>query len=219
MRMLEALTFAFLDSVNVLLIGVLVALGVILRRGAYRRVVPLLVAGDWLGVLTLALLVLTAFDGLGQRVQALVNSPVFGVLLIITGFATAALTLRGGDSSALVARLLGPLRVPSWRTVAAGFLLGVVQSATSVPFFAGLLLLSAEALPEFERYLGLLAYATVALSLPTAAGLAVAAIRHRPESWLGQLFTAARRNQSTVARGAGYLVSLLLVAIGAGQLM
>ncbi|WP_448852115.1 hypothetical protein [Corynebacterium sp. 335C] len=217
--MLEALTFAFLDSVNVLLIGVLVALGVILRRGSYRRIAPLLVAGDWLGVLTLAVLVLTVFDGLGQRVQALVHSPVFGWLLVITGVATAALTLRGGDSSALVAKLLGPLRVPSWRTVAAGFLLGVIQSATSVPFFAGLLLLSAEGLPEASRWLGLVAYATVALSLPTLAGLAVAAIRHRPDSWLGQIFAAAQRNQAAVARGAGYLVAVLLVVIGAAQLI
>ena len=213
--MLNALTYAFLDSINVLLIAVVVALGMMLPAGRYRRITPLLVFGDWLGVAVLALAVLVVFDGLGDQVAALVESPLFGVLLIITGLATAVLTFRGGDSSALVEKILAPLRTPSIMTVATGFVLGAIQSATSVPFFAGLAVLSAGGLPVVERYLGLILYASVALSLPTLVAIAVGIVRHRPNSWLGRIFAAARDNQAKVSRGAGYLVAVLLILIGA----
>lgn len=213
--MLNALTYAFLDSINVLLIAVVVALGMMLPAGRYRRITPLLVFGDWLGVAVLALAVLVVFDGLGDQVAALVESPLFGVLLIITGLATAVLTFRGGDSSALVEKILAPLRTPSIMTVATGFVLGAIQSVTSVPFFAGLAVLSAGGLPVVERYLGLILYASVALSLPTLVAIAVGVVRHRPHSWLGRIFALARDNQAQVSRGAGYLVAFLLVLIGA----
>lgn len=213
--MLNALTYAFLDSINVLLIAVVVALGMMLPAGRYRRITPLLVFGDWLGVAVLALAVLVVFDGLGDQVAALVESPLFGVLLIITGLATAVLTFRGGDSSALVEKILAPLRTPSIMTVATGFVLGAIQSVTSVPFFAGLAVLSAGGLPVVERYLGLVLYASVALSLPTLVAIAVGIVRHRPNSWLGRIFAAARDNQAKVSRGAGYLVAVLLILIGA----
>ena len=213
--MLNALTYAFLDSINVLLIAVVVALGMMLPAGRYRRITPLLVFGDWLGVAVLALAVLVVFDGLGDQVAALVESPLFGVLLIITGLATAVLTFRGGDSSALVEKILAPLRTPSIMTVATGFVLGAIQSVTSVPFFAGLAVLSAGGLPVVERYLGLILYASVALSLPTLVAIAVGIVRHRPNSWLGRIFAAARDNQARVSRGAGYLVAVLLILIGA----
>src|SRR5699024_2101997 len=116
--MLHALTYAFVDSINVLLIGVVVAIGMMLPAGRYRRVAPLLVFGDWLGVAVLALAVLVVFDGLGDQVSTLVESPLFGVLLILTGVATAVLTWRGGDSSGLIERILAPLRTPSVLTVA-----------------------------------------------------------------------------------------------------
>ena len=213
--MLNALTYAFLDSINVLLIAVVVALGMMLPAGRYRRITPLLVFGDWLGVAVLALAVLVVFDGLGDQVAALVESPLFGVLLIITGLATAVLTFRGGDSSALVEKILAPLRTPSIMTVATGFVLGAIQSVTSVPFFAGLAVLSAGGLPVVERYLGLILYASVALSLPTLVAIAVGIVRQRPDSWLGRIFAAARDNQARVSRGAGYLVAVLLILIGA----
>ncbi|WP_295628639.1 hypothetical protein [uncultured Corynebacterium sp.] len=212
--MLNALTYAFLDSINVLLIAVVVALGMMLPTGRYRRIAPLLVFGDWLGVAVLALGVLVVFDGLGDQVAHLVESPLFGVLLVITGVATAVMTFRGGDSSALLEKILAPLRAPSLMTVATGFVLGAIQSVTSVPFFAGLAVLSAGGLPVVERYLGLFLYASVALSLPTLVAIAVGVVRHRPQSWLGRVFALARANRAQVSRGAGYLVAFLLILIG-----
>lgn len=217
--MLHALTYAFVDSINVLLIGVVVAIGMLLPAGRYRRIAPLLVFGDWLGVAVLALAVLVVFDGLGDQVSALVESPLFGVLLVLTGIATAVLTWRGGDTSGLIEKILAPLRTPSVLTVATGFVLGAIQSVTSVPFFAGLAVLSAEGLPVASRYLGLILYASVALSLPTAVALAVGIVRHRPESWLGRVFAVARENQAKVSRGAGYLVAVLLTVIGVLHLL
>ena len=52
--MLHAVSFALLDSVNALLIGILVAIGIILPRGKYRRIAALVVVGDWVGVLVAA---------------------------------------------------------------------------------------------------------------------------------------------------------------------
>lgn len=218
--MLSALAYAFVDSVNVLLIGVLVALAMMLAPGRYRLIAALLLIGNWLGVISLALVVLLAFDGLGTLVADIVNSPIFGILLIATGVVTAILTLRGGgDSSALIDRILTPLRSPSPLTVVVGLLLGWIQSATSVPFYAGLAVLSASGIPADQRYGGLFLYASVAVSLPLVAGLGLALVRHRPQSWIGRLFATARANKSKVARAAGWLVSVLLIAIGILRLL
>ncbi|GEE02444.1 hypothetical protein nbrc107696_28900 [Gordonia spumicola] len=217
--MLHALSFAFVDSVNVLLIGVLVALALMLGPGRYRRIAPLLLIGDWLGVFVLSVVVLLVFDGLESLVHTVLDSPLFGILLILTGLLTAFLTWRGGDSSDLVDRILAPLRSPSPMTVGVGFALGVVQSATSVPFYAGLAVLSASDVAATQRYLGLFLYATVALSLPLLAGLALAGVRARPHSWIGRLFARARRNQARVTRSAGWLVTLLLIVIGVLQIV
>lgn len=217
--MLNALGLAFVDAVNVLLIGVLVALAIMLPPGRYRPIAALLLIGDWLGVLLLAFIVLLAFDGLGDFVKHIVDSHTFSFLLIATGFLTAFLTLKGGDSSGLIDKILTPLKSPSPLTVVVGFVLGVIQSATSVPFFAGLAVLSASDMPATERYLGLFAYASVALSLPLAAGLLLGVVRHYPHSWVGRVFAAAKRNQAAVAKGAGWLVTVLLIALGAIRLL
>ncbi|MGB3698707.1 MAG: hypothetical protein WBA05_14865 [Gordonia sp. (in: high G+C Gram-positive bacteria)] len=217
--MLHALSFAFVDSVNVLLIGVLVTLAMMLGPGRYRRIAPLLLVGDWLGVLALAVIVLLVFDGLQSVVDAVLGSPLFGILLIATGLLTAFLTWRGGDSSDLVDRILNPLREPSAATALIGFVLGVIQSATSVPFYAGLAVLSAADMPVAERYLGLLLYASVALSLPLLAGLALVVVRARPHSWIGRVFAYGRRNQTAVTRWAGWLVTVLLIGIGVIQIV
>ncbi|WP_026917645.1 membrane protein [Gordonia shandongensis] len=217
--MLHALSLAFVDSVNVLLIGVLVALAMMLAPGRYRRIAPLLLIGDWLGVFALAVVVMLVFDGLQPLVEAVLDSPAFGVLLILTGLLTAYLTWRGGDSSGLVDRILTPLKEPSPLTVVVGVVLGVVQSATSVPFYAGLAVLSASEIPGAERYLGVVLYALVALSLPFLAGLALVAVRARPHWWIGRVFAYGRRNQETVARGAGWFVTVLLIIIGVLQIL
>ncbi|GAA3041338.1 hypothetical protein GCM10010528_22080 [Gordonia defluvii] len=217
--MLNALAYAFVDAVNVLLIGVLVALALISTKGRYAPVSALLLFGDWLGVLVLALIVLLAFDGLGEFVKHVVESAFFGGLLILTGVVTAILTIRGGDSSKLINRILEPLRSPSPITVLAGLILGVIQSATSVPFFAGLAVLSASDIPATQRYLGLFLYATVALSLPIVAALLLGLVRKTPDSIFSRTFSLAREHKNAVVKAAGYLVAVLLVAIGVLRLM
>ncbi|WP_375002103.1 hypothetical protein ACE11G_10645 [Gordonia sp. PS3] len=217
--MLHALSLAFVDSVNVLLIGVLVTLALILGPGQYRRIAPLVLIGDWLGVLVLALAVMLVFDGLQSVVDAVISSPLFGILLILTGLLTAFLTWRGGDSSDLVDKILTPLRAPSPLTLLVGFVLGVVQSATSVPFYAGLAVLSATDIPLTERYLGVVLYATVALSLPLLAGLALVVVRARPHWWIGRVFAYGRRNREVVIRYAGWFVTVLLIVIGVLQIL
>ncbi|MGW5521608.1 hypothetical protein [Gordonia sp. NPDC003950] len=219
--MLNALAYALVDAVNVLLIGVLVALAMMTARGRYRSITILLLIGNWLGVIGLALIVLLAFDGLGTIVEQVVDSPAFGALLILTGVVTALWTLRQGDDGPppIVDRILTPVRTASPLTVLAGVGLGAVQSATSVPFYAGLAVLSSSGLPAGERYTALLAYATVALSIPVLAAMALGLVRVRPRSWAGRLFVTARRHHTLVARGAAYLVSALLIVIGILRLL
>lgn len=214
--MLHAVSFALMDSVNVLLIGIVVALGVMLpRTGRYGRIATLLIAGDWLGVFALSLVVMFVFDGIGDLVQRFLDSPFFGIILIATGVISLLLTRFGkGDSSEMIERFLAPVRKPSWLTVVAGFVLGVIQSVTSVPFFMGLAVLSAGGFSVAIRYGGLVVYATLALSLPIIIAILMGWIRHYPESPVGRLFDLAGRNREAVAKGAGYLVAVLLCLIG-----
>lgn len=214
--MLHAVQFAFVDSINLLLIGVIVAVGVMLPRasGRYAKTTALLIAGDWCGVAALAFLMLVVFDGLGDVVQRFVEGPIFGIFLIATGIATGVLALRGGDNSGLVNRILEPLKTPSAKTVLVGLALGLIQSATSVPFYGGLAVLSTAGVDVAVRYAFLVLYATVALSLPTLCALAVGWVRRAPESAAGRVFNAARENSEKVSLGATWAVALLLIVLG-----
>ena len=255
--MLHALTLALADTLNFLLIGVLIAVGLAQatreKGGRYGAVAGLLVFGDWLGVLSLALLTLLVFDGLGDTVGALVESPVFALLLILTGVLSAVLAWRSGrrvrdggalgeDGTAagdgedgengegaagaapaqgnpLVQRIMAPLKKPSPVTVGVGFVLGVVQSATSVPFFAGIAVISAGDFAVATRYLSMIAYASVALSLPFLTALAIGYIRSHPYSRIGRGFATVQDNQEAVARVGGYIVAVLLIGLGLLQLL
>ena len=222
--MLGALSLAFVDSINLLLIGVIVAVGIVAPVASrssgsqYARITSLLIAGDWLGVLSLALVMLVVFDGLGPVVQRFVEGPVFGIVLIATGVVTGLLALRGGDNSALVERVMGPVRTPGPMTVLTGFVLGVVQSATSVPFYGGLALLSASGIDPAVRYSALALYATVALSLPTACALLIGWLRRHPDSAAGRAFSWARVHPDVVTLAATWAVAVLLVVLGAVHL-
>ncbi len=220
---LHVMSYALVDTLNVLLIGVIVAVGVMLpvgRRGAYARIATLLVLGDWLGVLALALLSLLVFDGIGDAVGTFVDSPVFGILLVATGWLIGFTALVGkGDSSALVERILGPLRTPTIATLGTGVVLGLVQSVTSGPFFAGILVMSAGDFTVATRYLGMVGYASVALSLPFLTALAVGYVRVRPASWVGRQFARMRENSVAVARTAGVLAAVMLMVLGAAHFL
>lgn len=214
--MLGALSFALADSVNLLLIGVIVAVGIVVPAGSrrYGQITSLLIAGDWLGVAGLAVVMLAVFDGLGPVVKHFVDGPVFGAVLIATGLATSLLALRGDDNSALVERIMVPLRAPGPKTVVTGVTLGVIQSATSVPFYGGLALLSASGIDAGVRYLTLILYATLALSLPALSALLVGWVRHHPGSAAGRGFAWARANPRPVTLAATWAVSVLLIALG-----
>jgi len=254
---LHALTLALADTLNFLLIGVLIAVGLAQatreKGGRYGAVAGLLVFGDWLGVLSLALLTLLVFDGLGDTVGALVESPVFALLLILTGVLSAVLAWRSGrrvrdggalgedgtaardgedgengegaagaapaQSNPLVQRIMAPLKKPSPVTVGVGFVLGVVQSATSVPFFAGIAVISAGDFAVATRYLSMIAYASVALSLPFLTALAIGYIRSHPYSRIGRGFATVQDNQEAAARVGGYIVAVLLIGLGLLQLL
>lgn len=219
--MRAALQLAFVDSVNLLLIGVIVAVGIVApavnRR--YAKTVALLIVGDWVGVASLALLMLVIFDGLGPAVQHFVEGPVFGWVLVATGVVTGALAIRGGDNSALTARIMRPLDTPGPLTVVTGLILGLIQSATSVPFYGGLAVLSASGIEPAVRYASIPLYATVALSLPTLSALLVGWVRVKPDSAAGRGFAWARTHPQAVTLAATWAVAALLIVLGAAHLV
>lgn len=219
--MLSALSLAFIDSINLLLIGVIAAVGIVAPRGGrrYAKTTSLLIFGDWCGVAALALLMLLIFDGLGPVVRSFVEGPIFAGLLIATGVLTAVLALRGGDNSQLIQTVMRPLRQPNAMTVLTGFVLGVVQSATSAPFYGGLAVLSAAGIAPALRYASLLLYATVALSLPTLVAVLVGWVRARPASLAGKGFAWARQHPQRVTLWATWAVSVLLIALGVVHLL
>ncbi|QGU06802.1 hypothetical protein COCCU_04270 [Corynebacterium occultum] len=220
--MFHAVSFALLDSLNVLLIGVIVALGIMLpRTGPYRKVATLLVAGDWLGVFLLALLTMALFDGLGDVVEQALESPFFGILLIGAGLLSLLLALRGsgdGDEK-MIAKIIGPLQTPSYKTVLMGLGLGIVQSLTSVPFFAGLAVLSAGDYNVWIRYAGMVIYASLALSLPAISAVFIGMVRAYPYSPMGRAFEALRTRRDLMVKLASYVVAVALILFGVFSLL
>lgn len=213
--MLNAVAYALADSINVLLIGVVVVIGVLLPPSArYNRIAFLLIGGDWLGVFLYALLSMLVFDSIGEPIKKLVESATFGIILIVVGVLSAILAWRGGDSSKMMAKLLPPLQHPSVKTFAAGFILGVVQSATSVPFYAGIAVLSAGDFSVAIRYVGMVVYASLALSLPLLSAILVGVVRLYPESLAGRFFAWMREHSEQAKAVGGYVVAVALIAMG-----
>ena len=125
--MLEAVLNAFADSVNALLIGILVAIGIMLPRGSYRKIAALVIVGDWFGVLTAAAVVMFVFVGIQDKVAAALESPLLGWGLVVIGLGLGLLAWRSkGEPNDMVQKLLGPLRTPSAKTVAVGYAMGVI---------------------------------------------------------------------------------------------
>lgn len=181
----------------------------------------MLIIGDWLGVFILCLIVMLIFDGLGDVVQNFLDSPAYGIVLIAVGvisFIATKLSKSDGNTD-MIERFLAPVRTPSWMTVLAGVILGLIQSATSAPFYLGLAILSAGDFSVAIRYGGLVVYASLALSLPTIVAFIVGWVRAYPDSPVGVLFDKAARNKTALAKWAGYLVALLLTAMGALALL
>ena len=218
--MLYAVSFALIDSFNVLLIGVLFAAAVIhARRDSFGKVATLLIAGDWLGVFLLSLFTMLIFDGIGELVQRFLHSPILGILLILTGVVSAVLTYRGGDPAPMIQRLSAPLQVPGRSTFTAGLFLGLVQSVTSIPFFTGLAFLSAAELGTLTRWSGVVLYATLALSLPMIFGVLIAFIRRHPDSSVALFIERiGERKDATIAL-SGYAVAVVLIALGIVHLL
>lgn len=213
--MIHAVSFALLDSVNALLIGILVAIGIMLPRGKYRWIASLVILGDWLGVLTAAAVVMFVLLGVREQIAAILESPIAGGILIIVGIALAFGAWHSqGKPNALIGRMLQPLRTPSIITVLIGFVMGVVQSLTSVPFYFGLMFLATQDLSLAAQYGGLLWYATLALSLPVVCGLFIAVVRAHPDSAAGRVFAAARENSTRVTLIGGYIVAVFLIIMG-----
>ena len=215
--MLHAVSYALADSVNVLLIGVLFAVGVMHPKPArYGKIAAVLVLGDWLGVLLLSAVTMLVFDGIGDLVHTALESPVIGLLLIAVGLMSIVMAFRGGgDSSAMVARLAKPLRKAGLSTFASGMVLGLVQSATSLPFFVGLGYLSTGGFSTEVRYFGLIVYATLALSLPIVCAWLIGLVLKFPNSVLGRGLASLRTRQDLVTRYAGYGIGVLLIGLGA----
>lgn len=213
--MIHAASFALIDSINVLLIGVIVALGVMTPpRGPYRKTAALLIGGDWLGVFSLALLSLLVFQSLGRFVVAFAESWAFGLVIALAGLLIAGLTAWGGTNDALIERILVPLRRPGPLTVVTGLVLGLVQSVTSAPFFLGLIELAATGLPPAAQYAWVILYASLALSLPALSAVFVGAVRHRPRSAVGKAFEWMKARPQQMTLFAGYGVAVLLILMG-----
>ncbi|MBZ8176259.1 hypothetical protein GP475_04035 [Corynebacterium poyangense] len=218
--MIHAASFALIDSVNVLLIGVVVALGLIIPpHGPYRKTVALLIGGDWFGVFLLALLSLLVFNNLGGLVISFTESVAFGIVIILAGILIAVLTALGGSNDALIQRILVPLKNPGILTVLTGTILGLAQSITSAPFFLGLIELSATPLAPTWKYSWVILYATLALSLPMLSAVLVGIVRRYPNSVAGHFFDWMRQRPQAMTLFAGYGVGILLIVMGVVELL
>lgn len=215
------MSFALLDSVNVLLIGIVVAIAALLpRQGKYGRISTLLIAGDWLGVFLLSILVMFVFNGLEGIVQSFLDSIWFGLLLLGAGLVSLLATfLSKADTTRKLEGFLAPVKTPSWKTVVAGLILGLVQSATSVPFYLGLGFLSVGDFGPLIQYGGLVIYASLALSLPIVVAVLVGLVRRYPESPVGRLFELIGENKEVATKWAGYVVAVILCVMGISSLL
>lgn len=132
----EVALLGFADSFNLLLWAIIV-FGTIRNQSAKK--LTLLVASDWIGILSAAYLILLAFNTLGIDAPRTTESPWLGILLIILGI-LGLLTIN--KSGKIVTRSIdfsNSIFRSRTRIVGGGVALGFVQSVTSVPFIGGVL--------------------------------------------------------------------------------
>ena len=218
--MFHAVSYALLDSINVLLIGVLFAVAVLhTRTGRYGKIASLLVAGDWTGVFLLAAVTYVVFGNVEEQVRHVLESPYFAMVLIGIGVLSAVLTFRGGDPTDLINRLARPLQWPTIRTFTSGMALGAIQSVTSLPFFAGVAFLTTTDLSAAGKLSALFLYACLALSLPAVSGLILWLVLKKPESALAQFIEGLRTKKEALVKSAGYVVAAILILMGLSHLV
>lgn len=218
--MLHAVSYALLDSVNVLLIGVLFAVAIMhVRTGRYGKIALLLVMGDWTGVFLLAGVTYLLFGNVEDQVRQVLESPIFAGVLIGVGVLSAVLTLRGGDPSDMINRLARPLQRPSVKTFTSGMALGAIQSITSMPFFAGLAYLTTTDLSAAGKLVALVLYASLALSLPAISAVVLWIVLLKPDSGLARFIGSLRAHKQALVKSAGYVVAAILILMGLSTLV
>ncbi len=175
---LSVVAFAAVDSINVLLIAVLVTLRLLSGRAAYRRSALSLFAGHWIAILLLASVIIAFFGRAAGLVAGILESPLFGWFFVVLGVVGLALIFRGSDMYGAARRVVAFTVGSRWNAFRAGFVLGLGQSVTSAPFFGGLMVLNGIHLDLVTLAAALGMYATVALSVPALFGGLLAFGRH-----------------------------------------
>lgn len=213
--MLQAVGFALIDSINLLLIGAILACGLILKNSKdYTRTTTLLILGDWLGVFTLCIIIFPLFDKIKKPMEEFLNSPIAGVIMLIIALITAIGTAIGNDKSRIIGTLLQVLRTSSHKVFIAGFILGLIQSLTSWPFYLGLAHLSIGNFSTTIKIFGLIGYTSLALSTPALAAMFVGlAIRH-PDRFAGRVFQVLQIKSRNLGKGTGYFVAVVFLFLG-----
>lgn len=207
---LSLLGFAAIDSVNLLAFAVIAGLWLTAagRGGGFTQRAARFTGGAFCGIVLLSLVSVWVIGnnqdfvrGLFHSLWAMVVLGVVGVVITVMGLRKPAEAKERGVEAPLAQNVLQKFGI-----MATGVSLGVIQSATSAPFAAGMVLISFAETPWWSRLLQILFFAIIAI-LPSA-GLIIALSRVNSSG----IVAATRRIDRFLAYGrvAGRLLTLVV---------
>ncbi|KAB3523064.1 hypothetical protein F8377_02580 [Corynebacterium zhongnanshanii] len=196
--------FALIDSLNLLLFAFIFLLRVTHgdQRERFVGQASLVLCADYLGILAacgviLSLLHLSAIDP-----AVVLESAFFGLAFIALGLVALYGTWKGKSILAGARKLLGSFSRNIVALLGLGFLTGLIQSLTSLPFWGGIMYALGNE-EELQAHYFSLAYSSLAISTPLVLFIAVAAMRPLPERVL-------QRHERT----CNWAIAILLTLLG-----
>ncbi|UVE96792.1 hypothetical protein [Dietzia sp. B32] len=207
---LSLLGFAAIDSVNLLAFAVIAGLWLTSAgRGiAFAPRAARFTGGAFCGIVLLSLISVWVIGNNQELVRSLFHNVWAMVVLGVVGLVITVMGLRR-PAEAKEENVEGPLTqnvLQKFGIMATGVVLGVIQSGTSAPFAAGMVLISFAETPWWSKLLQILFFAVIAI-LPSA-GLIIALSRVRS----GGIGAATRRIDRFLSYGrvAGRVLTLVV---------
>lgn len=207
---LSLLGFAAIDSVNLLAFAVIAGLWLTAasRGGTFAPRAARFTGGAFCGIVVLSLISVWVIGNNQEFVRSLFYSLWAMVVLGVVGLVVTVLGLRrpAAAKEDAVEAPLAETALQRFGIMATGIALGIIQSGTSAPFAAGMVLISFAETPWWSKLLQILFFAIVAI-LPSAV-LILALSRVRS----GGVVAATRRIDRFLSFGrvAGRILTLVV---------
>lgn len=218
-------SLAAIDAVNILAFAVIAGLWLSMRDNprAFAPRAAQFTGGAFCGILTLAALSVWVIGSNQDLFRALWNNPAAAIIAGIIGIVLVVLGIRQQPvSTPETADATAPVPQTVLQRVGlagTGFALGIIQSGTSVPFAAGVVVISFAETTVWQQILEIIIFAMVAITPSALLITVLSRVRGDRVSRATVAVNRFMRRAKALGRGLTIVVGVALVALALVRLV